>query len=275
MNRRKTKFIRPDMQLKVIFITFFVASFVLLIDFQLCLSGLWSLSTRVGGTAAVDLALEEMRLTLIRKFLVAFGLAIPLSVCVGILYTFRFSGPIHRFKLYFGQLAAGRWDARCELREADQLRDVCERINSGVDVLRTQILKDLRLLQDARDVLDRAPAPTEPRACEEIRSLRSRLDVEIAFHEERLGIRKPETSTTAALLVANASTPASPAGTGSAAPSAAAPSTTAPASTAPASTASTSTASTTTAPVASTAAQAADAAPVTETAPEKQLEKVI
>ena len=268
MNRRKTKFIRPDMQLKVIFITFFVASFVLLIDFQLCLSGLWSLSTRVGGTAAVDLALEEMRLTLIRKFLVAFGLAIPLSVCVGILYTFRFSGPIHRFKLYFGQLAGGRWDARCELREADQLRDVCERINAGVDVLRTQILKDLRLLQDARDVLDRAPAPAEPRANEEIRSLRSRLDVEIAFHEERLGIRKPETSTTAALLVAKAATPATPAGAASAAPSIAAPSSTAPGAIAP-----TSTVSTPPAPVSSTAAPAS-AAPGAETAPEKQLEKV-
>jgi hypothetical protein len=270
MNRRKTKFIRPDMQLKVIFITFFVASFVLLIDFQLCLSGLWSLSTRVGGTAAVDLALEEMRLTLIRKFLVAFGLAIPLSVCVGILYTFRFSGPIHRFKLYFGQLASGRWDARCELREADQLRDVCERINAGVDVLRTQILKDLRLLQDARDVLDRAPAPAEPRASEEIRSLRSRLDVEIAFHEERLGIRKPETSTTAALLVARAATPASPAGTASAATaSTALPSSMAPGAIVPASTSSASPA-----PVASADAPAA-AVPAAETAPEKQLEKVI
>jgi len=257
MNRRTTKFIRPDMQLKVIFITFFVASFVLLIDFQLCLSGLWSLSTRVGGTAAVDLALEEMRLTLIRKFLVAFGLAIPLSVCVGILYTFRFSGPIHRFKLYFGQIAGGRWDARCELREADQLRDVCERINAGVDVLRTQILKDLRLLQDARDVLDRAPAASEPRVVEEIRSLRSRLDSEIVFHEERLGIRKPETSTAAARLVAMASAPATPSATDTAAPSPAL------ASTAPAAT------------VAAAPAPASTGSASAESAPEKQLEKVI
>jgi hypothetical protein len=263
MNRRTTKFIRPDMQLKVIFITFFVASFVLLIDFQLCLSGLWSLSTRVGGTAAVDLALEEMRLTLIRKFLVAFGLAIPLSVCVGILYTFRFSGPIHRFKLYFGQIAGGRWDARCELREADQLRDVCERINAGVDVLRTQILKDLRLLQDARDVLDRTPAASEPRVGEEIRSLRSRLDSEIAFHEERLGIRKPETSTAAARLVAMASAPATPSATDMAAPSPA------PASTAPAAIASAVPAATSASAPASTGSASA------ESAPEKQLEKVI
>ena len=148
---------------------------------------------------------------------------------------------------------------------------MCERINAGVDVLRTQILKDLRLLQDARDVLDRAPAPTDPRASEEIRSLRSRLDVEIAFHEERLGIRKPETSTTAALLVAKAATPASPAGTISAGPSTAAPSSMAAGSITP-----TSTASPSTTPVASTAApaKAADAAPSAETAPEKQLEKV-
>jgi len=265
MNRRKTKFIRPDMQLKVIFITFFVASFVLLIDFQLCLSGLWSLSTRVGGTAAVDLALEEMRLTLIRKFLVAFGLAIPLSVCVGILYTFRFSGPIHRFKLYFGQLAAGRWDARCELRDADQLRDVCERINAGVDVLRTQILKDLRLLQDTRDVLDRAPAPAEPRIGEDLRSLRSRLDSEIALHEERLGIRKPETSTAAARLVALAAAPVALSATDSAAPS-------------PAPAFTTAAAIASAAPVATSVAVQAPAivgSAIVESAPEKQkLEKV-
>jgi hypothetical protein len=220
MNRRRTKFIRPDMQLKVIAITFFVASFVLLIDFQLCLSGLWSLSTNVGGNASVDLALEEVRLLLIRKFLVAFGTAVPLSVCVGILYTFRFSGPIYKFKAFFADLAKGHWDARCELREGDQLRDVCEGINAAVDVLRTQLLKDLRLLQDTREAIDRAPPVADARASEELKSLRSRIDSEIGIHEERLGIRRPEP----VLASARVTAPPAPAATASApAPGAAQP----------------------------------------------------
>jgi hypothetical protein len=47
MNRRRKKYIRPDLQLKVVIITFFAASFLLLVNFQLDIAGLWSLSAQV------------------------------------------------------------------------------------------------------------------------------------------------------------------------------------------------------------------------------------
>ena len=74
MNRRRKKYIRPDLQLKVVIITFFAASFLLLVNFQLDIAGLWSLSAQVGATGASPLsALEATRRLIIEKFLITFN----------------------------------------------------------------------------------------------------------------------------------------------------------------------------------------------------------
>ena len=188
MNRRKTKYIRPDMQLKVVFITFFAASFLLLVNFQLNLSGLWSISGKAGMVATLG-TIDETRRLLIEKFLITIALGVPLTVSVGILYSFSFSGPIYRFRRYFQDLGAGRWDARCTLRQGDGLQDLCEAINESLDPIWAQLLEDTKLLQESSALLDESslPAGSDP---ERRKMLQERLRKAIAVHEERLGLRK-------------------------------------------------------------------------------------
>jgi hypothetical protein len=190
MNRRRKKYIRPDMQLKVVLITFFAASFLLLVNFQLDIAGLWSLSSKLAVTGGgAQAALDETRRLVIEKFLITFGLSVPLTVSIGILYSFSFSGPVYRFQKYFNDLAAGRWDSRCQLRRGDGLQDVCESINEAMDSVWAQLLEDLRLLQDSRALLDQV-APADGEAAERWAMLKDRITKVIALHEERLGLRK-------------------------------------------------------------------------------------
>jgi hypothetical protein len=114
---------------------------------------------------------------------------VPLTISIGILYSFSFSGPIYRFQRYFQDLAAGRWDARCQLRQGDGLQDVCDSINEAMDSVWAQLLEDLRLLQDARALLDQN-VPQDTAAAERWGMLRERVVKAIAVHEEKLGLRK-------------------------------------------------------------------------------------
>jgi hypothetical protein len=149
-NQRKQKLIRNDVQLKVVFITLFVASLVLLINFQLSFAALWSLQSEITANTSVTLMLETIRRSLVSKFLVTVAVAIPLAAAVGILYSFKFSGPIHRFKLHFQNLWTGRWDQPCRLRTGDDLVDVCDALNSAVDAVNEVVVRNdavLRSLQ--------------------------------------------------------------------------------------------------------------------------------
>jgi hypothetical protein len=151
MNRRRKQLVRSDLQIKIVLVTLFVASLVLLINFQLGLSMLWRIASQPSITA--EGALEQMRNELAFTFLVSVAFTIPLSICVGILCSFKFSGPIHRFKSYLMDLVTGRWDQRCGLRRGDDLTDVCDAINAGIGVLRDRIREDHDTLGDAAAVL--------------------------------------------------------------------------------------------------------------------------
>jgi methyl-accepting chemotaxis protein len=184
MNRRKRKLIRLDLQLKVVFITLFVASFVLLINFELNLASLWSLSFNTPRPGGVDLVFEEMRAILVRKFLLSTGIALPLAATIGIIYSFKFSGPIYRFKKYFIDLAAGRWQERCSLRKGDDLKDVCEAINGAVESFHSRLKKDHGILEEVRSVLDEALVATNGPAAERLKRLREVVASECAAFEE-------------------------------------------------------------------------------------------
>jgi methyl-accepting chemotaxis protein len=249
MNRRKKKFIRPDVQLKIVFITFLVAVFVLLINFQLNVAGLWSLSSDLSGVGSVDVALEETRMFLIQKFFLALLIAIPLSFSVAILYSFRFSGPLYRFKIHLTDLAAGRWGATLRLRDRDQLLDIRDAINSAADSFRSAVREDVECLKETRALLDRLTTKTdEPR--ESLVRLRERVADVIVVREAALanaGVPAAAREPSADLEAAPVATPASPS-----------------ASTAPAA-----------APAASTPAAASPAAAASAAAPERELEEVV
>lgn len=183
MNRRKKKLIRSDLQFKIVFITLFVASLVLLINFQMSLAALWSISIQPMGS--VESALDQIRHVMVKKFLISVGMAIPLAVSVGILYSFKFSGPIYRFKKYFLDLAAGRWDQRCSLRKGDDLQDVCDSINSAVGALRDRLRESHQVLEETRGVLDEVQYTVDENGKSRIQALREKIGREERAFRER------------------------------------------------------------------------------------------
>jgi methyl-accepting chemotaxis protein len=202
MNRRKKKLIRSDLQIKIVFITLFVASLVLLINFQMSLAALWSISIQPVGT--VESALDQIRHVMVKKFLISVAMAIPLAVSVGILYSFKFSGPIYRFKKYFLELVTGRWDERCSLRKGDDLKDVCDSINAAVGTLRERIRESHHVLQEARRVLDEVSYTVDTNGKARVQSVKEKIDREDRVWKERFP------STTAADTAAPATPEATP-----------------------------------------------------------------
>ncbi len=184
-NRRRKKLIRLDLQLKIVFITLFVASLVLLINFQLALAGLWSMSNHLGeGSNAAEL-LESVKRSTIQRFLFSVAIAVPLAGFVGILYSFKFCGPIYRFKRYFTGLRDGRWDDRCMLRKGDDLQDVAQVINEGVGVLRGRIRENHEILLDVNEFLSKAALTSDSDSREILAEIRERIRTEQSSFVER------------------------------------------------------------------------------------------
>jgi len=183
MNRRKKKFVRADLQVKIVFIALFVASLVLLVNFQMSLATLWSISSQ--PAVSVESAVDEIRHELVKKFLISVALTIPLAISVGIIYSFKFSGPIYRFKKYFSELVTGRWDLPCGLRKGDDLWDVCDAINAAVGTLRERIREDHSTLQETRMVLDEVSYTVDENGKARIQALKEKIEREDRVFQQR------------------------------------------------------------------------------------------
>jgi methyl-accepting chemotaxis protein len=147
------------------------------------LAALWSISIQPMGT--VESALDQIRHVMVKKFLISVGMAIPLAVSVGILYSFKFSGPIYRFKKYFTELVTGRWDERCGLRKGDDLRDVCDAINAGVSTLRERIRESHHLLQESRKAFEEVSYTVDGNGKARIQTLLEKIERERKVFDER------------------------------------------------------------------------------------------
>jgi uncharacterized transporter YbjL len=185
VERRKRKLVRLDLQLKVVFVTLFVASLVLLINFQLSLAALWSLSGKLTATMSVAAALEELRRSLIGKFLTSVGIAVPLAAAVGILYSFRFCGPIYRFKKYFKEIASGRWDSQCSLRKGDDLQDVCDSIVVAMTLLQDFLKENRGILKEIEEIQNQGLIVARGEDLEKVKGLLERVAVANAVFQQR------------------------------------------------------------------------------------------
>lgn len=185
-NKRKRKLVRLDLQLKIVFITLFVTCLVLLMNFQLTLIGLWSLENQFAGSSAAEQIIATIRQSTVQKFLISAGMAVPLAASIGILYSFKFCGPIYRFKRYFLDLVAGRWDERCMLRRDDDLQDVCRSINEACDAFRSHARSSHELLAEVRSLLDGEQIPdADASTAQRMAEIRSRIDAEAAEYAQR------------------------------------------------------------------------------------------
>jgi len=203
MNRRKKKFVRADLQTKIVFIAFFVACLALLVNFQMSLATLWAVSSQ--PVASVENTLDQIRHELVMKFLITVGLTIPLSICVGILYSFKFCGPIFKFKKYCDDFVTGNWESRCSLRDGDDLWDVCDSINAAVGTLRERVRDSHQTLQQTREVLDQVRYTVDEAGKARIQELREKIDLEEQIWKEHF-----EEPNSDAVLVPEAASQAGP-----------------------------------------------------------------
>ncbi len=147
-NKRKRRYIRPDIQIKVILCILFSTSAVLLFNFQIPLVTLYFSNT----------IMEPVQHILLRVLMAGFGfslvIAALISIWAGIVISFHFCGPLHRIKMHLNQLLAGRWDGNCTLRKNDDLKDIAKALNEFVSSSNMFHEQQHRLLQESVNLLD-------------------------------------------------------------------------------------------------------------------------
>ncbi len=148
--KRRRKWIRPDLQLRMILRTMFVALIVLLVNFQLSLIGYWVLVQE--GPSGVEI--QRVPVMLLQYFCLSVGIAVPLCIAVSIFQSFRFCGPLYRFGVYLRDLVDGRWDRECRIRKTDDLHDVNDLLNAAVGAMTRHARRQHELISRARDLLD-------------------------------------------------------------------------------------------------------------------------
>lgn len=149
--KRRQKFIRKDLQLKIIFASLFVALFVLVFSLQVPFIGLWLVQKM--SPQSVESIFTLFNKLLLTSLCISMLLTIPLSLWMGVVFSFHFCGPIHRIKMYFDYLLSGRWDKPLSLRETDDLQDVKDSINAFMDRSNNQLRDQHGLLDETRALL--------------------------------------------------------------------------------------------------------------------------
>lgn len=156
--KRRIKLIQPRLQLKLVFVFIGMAACSMLLQFILFTSTVTDVATRLPSDGLV--LVEEMPRLLYGTLLISFALFLPLMFGVGVLVTFRFAGPVYRFKVYLQQVIRGEQPDDCRLRKGDELQDLCELINQATEPLRRRGAD-----QEPRVATDETPA-AEPVAAE-------------------------------------------------------------------------------------------------------------
>ncbi len=192
-NRRRKKFIRPDVQLKVVFVTLFVTCLALVVNLRMSVESLEQISTTLTKSHTVFEVLNLVEAATLRSLLLTLVISIPLAVGFGVAYSFRFAGPVYRFEQFFDGLKAGRWDKACTLRKNDLLVDVAGSINEGMEQVGARIQEDQAILQDVKHLLGTSVLATDDASAPMIKRLQER----IATSEEQFAARFPDGAETA------------------------------------------------------------------------------
>ena len=132
--RRRQKLIKPGIQLRLSGIFAGVLMMCLLLQWLLFSAMLSNAAQEmpVGGEYLVDL----MPSLLLRSVLFSFLVALPLTMAIGVLATFRITGPIHRFEMYLREVIRGKQLGPCKIREGDALGELCDLINKATEPVR-------------------------------------------------------------------------------------------------------------------------------------------
>ncbi len=134
-NRRRTRIIKPRLQLRLVGAFVGLSALGLLLQYLLLAKELTAFAHALPTDGPRLLA--EAPAMLAGVLAVSFGILFPIVFVVGVLLTFRIAGPIYRFEQHLGAIARGEDSGeRCHIRQGDELWELCETINDAVDALR-------------------------------------------------------------------------------------------------------------------------------------------
>jgi hypothetical protein len=182
---RRRKLVYREVQFRGVAIGLCVASLVILISFQLTFFSIWGASSKATPGPVAMLPIDDIYWLLFTRFGIGFLLSVPIAVLVGISFSFKFAGPLYRFRKYFMELKDGPWDQDCRLREKDDLKELCAAINSGLDGFRDLLRQHHGVLADARERMVPADGCTDPATCADLSRMTERIDAVLAAYAVR------------------------------------------------------------------------------------------
>ena len=132
--KRTQKLIAPGLQLRMVGAFLAMSALSLLLQFLLFARNLSITASQLpnDGPAMMSLMNELLAKTL----MLSFAIGLPIIAAVGVLQTFKVAGPIHRFRMFLGQVARGERPADCQIRKGDELQEFCELLNEATAPLR-------------------------------------------------------------------------------------------------------------------------------------------
>lgn len=132
-NRRQKLLISPELQLKLILLSFALCLLTGLV--QAAMSAISFTSSEAYLAAQEAGFRNDVPGLLVDNLLITMGLMFPITMGIGLVLTHRIYGPIYRFEQYLGQLARGEATSICRIREKDEFQNLCGLLNDAVEPL--------------------------------------------------------------------------------------------------------------------------------------------
>lgn len=132
--KRSKKLIQPRLQLRLIATFMGVALLALLLQFLLFGATISALAGDLpqDGPVLIDRIPQYTLLVLG----ISLCVLLPMTLCVGVIVTFRIAGPLYRFEQHLLAIARGEDPGVCRIRRDDELQDFCKTLNAAIDKLR-------------------------------------------------------------------------------------------------------------------------------------------
>jgi methyl-accepting chemotaxis protein len=139
--KRRKKLIQPRLQFRLIFTFLGVALLSLLLQFLL----FGATISQLAGDLPQDgpQLMERIPQYTLVVFAISLGVLLPMTVCVGVIVTFRIAGPLYRFEQHLKAIARGEDPGVCRIRRDDELQEFCNTFNDALDKVRSRgLLED-------------------------------------------------------------------------------------------------------------------------------------
>jgi hypothetical protein len=133
--KRSKKLIQPRLQLRLTFTFLGVALLALLLQFLLFGATISALASELPQDGPV--LLDRIPQYTLLVFGISLCILLPMTLCVGVLVTFRIAGPLYRFEQHLKAIARGEDPGVCRIRRDDELQDFCKTLNAALDKLRS------------------------------------------------------------------------------------------------------------------------------------------